>query len=81
MNRKTEPTSMRTKAEAMANPEAGDKWSEGTVEAFYPPHDGLNWPEGSVSVRNGRYRLYLTFNGGWQRWAAGAEYLGNEGDR
>ena len=65
---------MRTKAEAMANPMAGDRWGMGENEFTIRKHK-----RGRVYY----YNLWLLRNDScplawFKTWAAGAEYLGNE---
>jgi hypothetical protein len=72
---------MKTKAEAAANPQAGDRWRDDAwtvhlVTAFCAPGESMEWPKGVVTVFGAYYSREYSFGGGWQRFTENAEFLG-----
>ena len=61
---------MRTKAEALANPMAGDRWWNGTERITL-----TSTTKGSTTWSDGRWTIRER-NTSFRRWAANAEYLG-----
>jgi hypothetical protein len=65
---------MRTKAEALANPLAGDEWWDG-IEKRVIVYLGQNPKLKTVLFTDGEHTRRTTVSG-FLHWAANAEYLG-----
>ncbi|NBW10809.1 MAG: hypothetical protein EBR82_22555 [Caulobacteraceae bacterium] len=81
---------MRTKAEALASPEAGDRWRIGGNNWAFEGCDlRIDRWEGTSGVFSQGGLISQMFLCNWDsdllakfnEWAAGAEYLGNEGEQ
>ena len=71
----------RTKADAIREPRFGDRWRDDTwaslkVTDFCRPGESPSWPCGVVTLFGQHYSQDFNFDGGWQRWAENAEFLG-----
>ena len=72
---------MKTKAEALANPEAGDRWLRKKTHSMrtFSKIDDCGNSDWSIVYWN--QNKNSTYAHVFRRWAAGAEYLGNEVER
>ena len=75
---------MKTKVEAMANPEAGDTWemADGRIRAVLKvgPSEIKWWAIVNATLADGRFRKYTTFPSTWksfEKWAGASVFMGN----